>query len=326
MLSHLFFAAIIKRKKFNSQKIAVVIQCSEDFINDLITLVSFYSNLEVTMIGLERCETVTKIQIEKDSEDISNFKLTNFSTWPKEGRIKFINYYTRYRPDTPMVLKKINFEFQPGDKIGIVGRTGSGKSSLLLAMARIIESSGGKIIIDGVDIASMNLNKLRQNLSIVPQDTFIIEGSVKDNIDPLHIYPDSEIIKIINDFCLFKEMKNDREKLMFEIKENGINLSIGQKQLICFARALIKNNKIILLDEATSSLDIETEKIIQKNMHKYFGGATVILIAHHIQMVKDCKHIIVIDKGEIVESGTYQKLLQDKTSFFYSLYSESLVS
>ena len=135
-------------------------------------------------------------------------------------------------------------------------------------------------------------------------------------------YKDEDIIKILNDFSLFKNL-NDKEKLNLVIKEAGKNLSNGQKQLICFARALIKGNKIIILDEATSSLDIETEKIIQENLEKYLKDVTMIMITHHIHMVKNFKKIIVIEQGRIVESGDYDSLLKNKRSHFYSLYEES---
>ena len=204
-----------------------------------------------------------------------------------------MNYSASYRPDTPIILKNITYEFGFGEKVGIVGRTGSGKSSMVLAMARIIEPKAGGITIDDINTQKINLDYLREHLSIVPQDPFLFEGTLKENIDPLKKYSDDKILKVLNDFCLFNELSN-KEKLEFEIKENGKNLSPGQKQLICFARAVIKNNKIVILDEATSSLDYETEKTIKINMEKYFKDCTLIMITHHISMVKDFKKVIVI--------------------------------
>ena len=145
---------------------------------------------------------------------------------------------------------------------------------------------------------------------------------MRDNIDPLRQYSDKNVIKILNDFALFKGMDN-KDKLNLDIKEGGKNLSNGQKQLICFARALIKGNKIIILDEATSSLDIETEKIIEVNIQKYLKNVTMLVITHHIHNVKNYKKIVVVDQGRIVESGDYDSLLKNKSSHFYSLYEES---
>ena len=326
IISNIFFAIIISfmgyySDFYSAQAMAIVLQGLEDLIESLLNGVRIYTTLEMTMIGLERCETVTKIQTERRPIEDYTPRLKR-EKWPRLGKIDFLNYFSSYRPDTPDILKNINIEIKSGEKVGIVGRTGSGKSSMVLALSRIIEPKKGKIKIDEMDIQNIDLDFLRQSISIVPQDTFIIEGTLKDNIDPLNQYNKNEIIKIINDLALFPNLDNN-DKLNFEIKENGKNLSNGQKQLICFARALIKGNKIIILDEATSSLDIETEKIIQENMEKYFKNDTMIMITHHIHMVKNFKKIIVIDQGRIVESGDFDSLLKNKRSHFYSLYEES---
>jgi ABC-type multidrug transport system fused ATPase/permease subunit len=320
--SQLFFCGILfymvyYHKKYSAESIAIILQTTEDFINLLINSSMYLSQLEISMIGLERCTTLMKIDSEKnpDKDITSELQLKN---WPNRGKIKIVDFSASYRPETPIILKNINIEIEPGEKIGIVGRTGSGKSSLVLSLARVIEPQTGNIFIDDENIQNINLEYLRDKLSIVAQDPFLIESNVKDNIDPLHLYEDDKILEILNDFCLFEKYGN--EKLNINISENGKNLSLGQKQLISFARAVIKKNKIIILDEATSSVDTETEKIIQNNMEKYFGDSTVIIIAHHLQMVKNCKTIYVIDNGEIVESGSYSDLLKDKNSKFYSLY------
>ena len=326
IISNIFFAIIISFMGFYSdfysaQAMAIVLQGLEDLIESLLNGVKIYTTLEMTMIGLERCETITKIQTERKPIEDMTEKLKK-EKWPKLGKINFQEYFANYRPDTPDILKNINLEINSGDKVGIVGRTGSGKSSLVLALSRILEPKKGKINIDEIDLQNVDLDFLRQSLSIVPQETFIIEGTLRDNIDPLNIYKDEDIIKILDDFALFNNLKG-KEKLNLIIKESGKNLSNGQKQLICFARALIKGNKIIILDEATSSLDIETEKIIQENMEKYLKNVTIIMITHHIHMVKNFKKIIVVEQGRIVESGDYDSLLKNKRSHFYSLYEES---
>ena len=320
--SEIFFSAILfymayYSKNYSASSIAIILQTTEDFINLLVNASMYLSQLEISMIGLERCKTLMKIETEKNPvKDIT--KELEKKNWPNQGKINFVNFSAAYRPDTPIILKNINIEIKPGDKIGIVGRTGSGKSSIVLSLSRIIEAKKGKIMIDDEDIRNINLEYLRDKLTIVSQDTFLIESTVRDNIDPLHKYKDDEILRIMNDFGLFPKLGN--EKLNMKIKENGNNLSLGEKQLISFVRAVIKKNKIIILDEATSSLDTETEKIIQNNLKKYFHDSTVIMIAHHLQMVKGCQTILVIDNGEIIEFGSYSDLLKDKTSKFYSLY------
>ena len=323
-LGFILFYMAIYSKYFNIQAMAIILQCLEDLSEKLLNSVRFYSELELCMIGLERCEQVRKINTEKEPptncDKTNELKLKN---WPEKGKINFINYFAKYRPDTPDVLKRINLEILPGDKVAIVGRTGSGKSSLILAIARIIEAKSGQILIDDVDLKNVNLDFLRQSISIVPQEPFIIEGNLRENIDPLMQHSDKEIINILNDFCLLDEL-DENERLNFKIIEGGKNLSSGQRQLICFARAIIKNNKIIILDEATSSLDVETEKIIQKNMEKYFKESTVLMITHHIRIVKNFKKVIVIENGRVVETGTRDDLMKDKRSRFFSLYEESL--
>ena len=320
--SQLFFACILfymvyYPEKYSAKSIAIILQTTEDFITLLVNVSMYLSHLEIGMIGLERCKTLMKIETEKKPEtDIT--KELEQKNWPKYGKINFLNFSTGYRPDTPLVLKNLCFEIKPGDKIGIVGRTGSGKSSIVLSLSRIIEAKKGKITIDDEDIKNIHLEYLRDKLSIVAQDPFLIESTVRDNIDPLNKYTDEEILNIMDDFGLFTKL--GKEKLNLKIKENGKNLSLGEKQLISFVRAVIKKNKIIVMDEATSSLDTETEKIIQKNYKKYFQDSTVIMIAHHLQMVKECNTILVIDNGEIIEFGTYSDLLKNKNSKFYSLY------
>ena len=264
--SHLFFAAtlfymIYFNDKFSAQDIAIIIHATEDYIEQLISATTFFSNLEVTMIGFERCQAIQKIKTENIIPILDNYPKNKLmlQNWPQNGKIKFEKYNASYRQDTPIILKNINYEIEGGEKIGIVGRTGSGKSSMVLAMARIIEPKSGIITIDDINTQQINLDFLREHLSIVPQDPFLFEGTLRDNIDPLKKYSDEQILKVLNDFCLFNEL-NNKEKLEYEIKENGKNLSPGQKQLICFARAVIKNNKIVILDEATSSLDYETER------------------------------------------------------------------
>ena len=302
---------------YSAQAMAVILQGLEDLIESLLNGVKIYTTLEMTMIGLERCEAVTKIQTERKPKNDQSLVLKK-NKWPNKGKINFIEYFTSYRPDTPEILKNINVEIIPGEKVAIVGRTGCGKSSMVLSISRILETNHGQIMIDDVDIQNVELDYLRQSITIVPQESFIIEGNLRDNIDPLNKYTDEEILEVMDDFGIFKKM--GKEKLNIKIKENGKNLSIGEKQLISFARAIIKKNKIIILDEATSSLDIETEKIIQKNMKYYFKDCTVITIAHHLQMVQGCQTILVMDNGQIVEKGSYSGLLNNKNSKFYSLY------
>ncbi len=328
--SHFFLGVIIifliyKKENFTPQAIGLILEYAHDFSDELANVLHFMSQIEVAMVSLERCETVTEVKGEKIPIKDEEIKIKK-GQWPNSGKIEFINFSAKYRPFTPIILKKINLTINPGEKVGIVGRTGSGKSSIVLSLSRIIEGLEGKIEIDGVDISKLNLDDLRQSITIVPQDSFLIEGTLRENLDPMNKYQDKEIIKFLDEFSLFKDFEDNNKRLDIEIKENGSNLSIGEKQLICFVRAALKKSKVIILDEATSSMDVQTEKIIQNNINENLKDCTIIMIAHHIQMVSACQRIIVIDKGEIVECDSYEKLMNDKKSKFYELYSESLIS
>ena len=339
-LANFFYGIIIiyivyNPYQFSSQSIALILQYTQDLSMELAMFLTTYTNIELTMVSLERCESITKIQTEKiiDIKDqpvkVKNSKNNEdelIDIWPNKGEIEIKNFSIKYRENLPIILNNINLKINAKEKIGIVGRTGSGKSSLVMSLCRIIESDIGEIIIDNVDIRKLNLQFLRQNITIVPQDIFLMEGTLKENIDPLNKKTENEIIEILNKYSIFPEITDNNERLNFYIKQNGDNLSIGQKQLICFARAGIIKSKILILDEATSYVDLQTEKIIKTNLENDFRDSTVIIIAHHIQMVSHCEKILVIDDGKIVEIDTYDNLLNNKNSKFYALYNESLAN
>ena len=320
LFSHLFFSSLLfymvyNKKKYSATAIAIVLRCTEDFVNLLFNASIYYTQLETNLTGLERCETVLKFQTEIISP--KNNSNTINKNWPMKGEIKFINYSTAYQPNSPIVLNNINLEILSGKKIGIVGKTGSGKSSLVLALARILEPIRGTITIDGKDLQNINLDFLRKKITIIPQEPFLIEGNLRDNLDPLNNYSDEELLNIINDFCLFPKADN---KLNIEIKEGGQNLSTGEKQLICLARGIIKKNKIFIMDDAANFIDDDTINIFYYVMKKYLKSATVVMITHNIEMVKDCNIIYCIDNGQIVELGKYGDLFNEKNSIFHSLY------
>ena len=300
---------------YSVRAIAIILQYTEEFLLYLINTSLFYIELENSMIGLERCEQILKIP----QENYNEFEKDNIDeqTWDKNGSIEFIEYNASYRPNTPDVLKNINFKITTGEKIGIVGRSGSGKSSLINALARIIEAKSGKILINEIDIKNINLNFLRRKISILPQESFLIETNLKDNIDPLNENSDEDVLKIINDLCLLKNVEQNK-KLNFEIKENGNNLSTGEKKLICFARTILKKNKIVIMDDVTSSLDDESKKIISENIFKYFKKCTLIMITNQLEFLQKCERIIVIDNGKIIQDGKLDELLQDKNSSLFS--------
>ncbi|KAM9409966.1 LOW QUALITY PROTEIN: ATP-binding cassette sub-family C member 12 [Pholidichthys leucotaenia] len=239
--------------------------------------------------------------------------------WPKNGAITFQDYKMRYRENTPIVLNGLDFLIQPGEKLGIVGRTGSGKSSLGVALFRLVEPAGGTILIDGVDIMSIGLKDLRSKLSIIPQDPVLFIGTVRYNLDPFGNYSDDEIWTALEKTYMKDSISKLEGKLLAPVLENGENFSVGERQLMCMARALLRNSKIILLDEATASIDAETDALIQNTIKDAFHDCTMLTIAHRINTVMHGDRILVMDNGQAAELDPPDVLMQRPDSLFSSL-------
>ncbi|XP_052851271.1 multidrug resistance-associated protein 1 isoform X10 [Drosophila gunungcola] len=280
-------------------------------------LVRMTSDIETNIVSVERIKEYGETkqeaawELEQDKSKPKN--------WPQEGRVEFQNFQVRYREGLDLVLRGVSFDIRGGEKVGIVGRTGAGKSSLTLALFRIIEAAGGRIAIDGVDIATMGLHMLRSRLTIIPQDPVLFSGSLRVNLDPFEIKTDDEIWKALELSHLKSFVKSLAAGLNHEIAEGGENLSVGQRQLVCLARALLRKTKVLVLDEATAAVDLETDDLIQKTIRSEFKECTVLTIAHRLNTILDSDKVIVLDKGQITEFASPTELLDNPKSAFYSM-------
>ena len=285
-------------------------------------LVRGSTDLESNIVSVERIIEYTKIAQEANwFADIS--KLAN--DWPSKGAIGFCHYSARYREGLDLILRQIDLSIKPGTRVGIVGRTGAGKSSLTLALFRLIEAASGSICIDGVCISSIGLQDLRSRLTIIPQDPVLFTGTLRMNLDPFNRSTDQQLWTALELAHLKKFVSCLDAGLDHQISEGGDNLSVGQKQLVCLARALLKKSKILVLDEATAAVDLQTDELIQKTIRKEFFDCTIVTIAHRLNTIMDYDKVIVMDSGTVVEYDSPNNLLNNKNSVFYSMTKDSAV-
>lgn len=287
-------------------------------------VVRMSAEVESNIVSVERCFEYCELPVEEKENHIF---IKPPSKWPADGSVKFQGYSTRYRDNLDLILKDITLDIKPNEKIGIVGRTGAGKSTLALALFRIIEPASGYISIDGQNTSDLALYDLRHNLSIIPQDSQAFEGTIRQNLDPLEKHTDDELWETLELAHLKKhvsQLDNDEvDKLNCKVTEGGSNFSSGQRQLMCLARALLNTSKVLILDEATAAVDVQTDKIIQETIRKYFKNKTIITIAHRLDTVMDSDRILALDQGQVKEFDTPSNLLQDPDSIFYSLCKQS---
>ena len=324
-LAYLVITTLLKENELSSQNVAIMFTYSVVLQKNLAYLFTSAARLETNMVGMERCTKYTEIPSERPSVIEDKDATLIKQHWPSEGRIRFENYSVRYRPNTEVVLKNINFSVNGNERIGVVGRTGSGKSTICLCLFRLLEPLTGTIYIDDQDITEIGLDLLRQNLTIIPQDPCLMAGTLKYNIDPLEMNNADEILRILREIG-FEETDSEKENgnlLEREIEQNGANLSVGEKQLVCIARAILRKTKIIVMDEATASIDMKTEEKIQDIIHNTMKNCTIVTIAHRIKTIINYDRILVLDDGKVMEFDKPDVLLADKNSLFYELYSKS---
>ncbi|CAO3567298.1 unnamed protein product [Mortierella alpina] len=352
--------AVLGREKLGPSMAGLALSYALNVTFSITYLVTSFTDLQNQLVSVERIQEYTAKKQEAPLDMPRDEHLPE--SWPSSGKIVFRQYSTRYRQGMDLVIKKISFEVQPSEKVGIVGRTGAGKSSLTLALFRIIEAAnshwakasdnaadsdaelrtiaslhgdstsheasaldtvsveedGGSIEIDGVDIATVGLERLRQHLAIIPQDPTLFAGTVRDNLDPFNQATDPEVWEALERAHLKTYIASMPGGLSYEVSQNGDNFSVGQRSLICLARALLRKTKILILDEATAAVDVETDELIQKTIRLEFKDRTILTIAHRIKTVMDSDKILVLERGQVEEYDAPQVLLQNQ-GLFYSL-------
>uniref|UniRef100_A0A7S4FWP9 ATP-dependent transporter ycf16 n=1 Tax=Eutreptiella gymnastica TaxID=73025 RepID=A0A7S4FWP9_9EUGL len=275
----------------------------------------FYIQATVAMACAERLSSFDSIE----SEEAGAMYQAPPDDWPSAGAIQLSDLKARYRTNTPLVLKGINIEIKPGEKIGFVGRTGSGKSSMLLALYRMLMIEG-TINIDGIDISKVSRRELRKRLCVIPQEPVLFKGTLRYNLDPTSTYSDDNLWRALElsnlaEYVKVQEVEGG-DNLNMHVEEGGSSLSVGQAQLICLARAVLRKSKLLFMDEATASVDVTTDKLIQNVIRENFQDCTVITIAHRLHTIMDCDRVLVLDHGQVAEYDTPQKLCADPDSVF----------
>ncbi|KAI6224767.1 Mrp-4 [Aphelenchoides besseyi] len=278
------------------------------------------SKLETNIVAVERVNEYAEVEPEAAWIVESNRPPDD---WPQKGAVEFQYYSTRYRPGLDLVVRGIQARIEPGQRCGIVGRTGAGKSSLTLALFRLIEPVDGRILIDGLDISQIGLHDLRSRLTIIPQDPVLLSGSLRFNLDPFNHHTDDQLwnsldLAHLKDFALTLT-----DGLQQEISEGGANLSVGQRQLLCLARALLRRSTILVLDEATASVDMTTDALIQQTIRREFSTCTVLTIAHRLHTIADYDRVLVLEGGRVREFDSPENLLNDPRSLYLSMVKQA---
>ncbi|KAJ2662103.1 hypothetical protein IWW48_001999 [Coemansia sp. RSA 1200] len=325
-----------------------VLTYATSFSSNTRALIDGYIFNERNMTSVERVMQYLKLDQEAASESTPENKPS--ALWPKTGNVEFENLVAEYVPGVP-VLHGISFSVHHGEKIGVIGRTGAGKSTMSLALLRFVEATKGRIVLDGVDISKIGLEDLRRNITIIPQDPVLFNGTIRYNIDPFEEYPDELIWDALNRVHMTREQTSHStsastsivetangeggelplermagvfSSLEDKIEQNGHSLSAGQRQLVAMARALVRRSKLIIMDEATASVDFDTDERLQRTIRGYeFANSTLFCIAHRLRTVIDYDRVLVLDKGKVVEFDTPKNLLKNKDGIFREMCEKS---
>ncbi|NWS95557.1 MRP7 protein, partial [Mionectes macconnelli] len=308
--------AIIQHQKQlgNPGLVGLALSYALSVTNLLSDLISSFTQTEIMMVSVERTEEYTT-DIPMEPQD----RLVQVAAdWPSQGLLEFREVVLAYRAGLPNALDGVSFTVYPGEKLGIVGRTGSGKSTLFLALFRMVELKSGRILLDGVDSQLVGLEELRSRLAIIPQDPFLFSGSIRENLDPQGKRTDAELHEVLEQ-CHLRDAVTQMGGLDSELGERGKSLSVGQRQLVCLARALLTQAKVLCIDEATASVDQKTDQLLQQTIRQRFADKTVLTIAHRLNTILDSDRVLVMQAGRVAELDSPTRLSQKDGSLFQHL-------
>nr|CAB3219625.1 multidrug resistance-associated protein 1-like [Phallusia mammillata] len=309
------FLSVITRSvsDLNAGQVGLTVIYATQLLGLLQWVVRQSAEIENQMTSVERIQQYCKIPSEPPHY-ISDPPTP--SDWPSAGKIQMHNVTFAHYEGAQNVLHDVSATIYPNEKIGIVGRTGAGKSSLICCLFRLNELSSGKITVDGVDISKLGLTALRSSISAIPQDPVLFAGTLRNNLDPFSSYSDDNLWDVLAQVQMKETVETFPQKLEMELAESGSNFSVGQRQLLCLARAILRRNKILVIDEATASVDIRTDKLIQETIRNSFKDCTVITVAHRVNTIIDCDRVMYLQTGRLVEFDAPHKLLLDAKSSF----------